>query len=317
MISVVMPVYNGEKYIKDAIKSILVQTYSKFEFLIIDDGSTDRTKEMIQSFNDERIRYYKLSHIGLPAALNFGLRKAKYNLIARMDSDDVSMPKRFEMQVDFLIQNPNYGIVGTNFYFLNQLTGEKRKIVLLKKDFDIKEQLPRKCSFAHPTIMFRKKIILSVGGYSENEIVEDWDLYLKLLDKTKFYNIQTELVVVRQHSNNISSADYNPRFKIAEEEYALRYYTNKIKEEKISERELAKANFDIGYFYYLRDDQKFQIFFKTAFLKNKTTFQYFYFFIIGCYFYPIIVFLRKFGLAKLLLPLKKIDRKNIFFRGDF
>jgi glycosyltransferase involved in cell wall biosynthesis len=113
-ISVVMSVYNGEKYLRQAIESILQQTYTDFEFIIIDDGSTDSSREIIQSYDDKRIRLViNEQNIGLTKSLNKGIRLAKGEFIARMDADDISLPQRFEKQVAYLDSHPEVGVLGT------------------------------------------------------------------------------------------------------------------------------------------------------------------------------------------------------------
>jgi glycosyltransferase involved in cell wall biosynthesis len=111
-----MPVYNGERYLDEAINSILSQSFTNFEFVIVDDGSDDRSWEIMQSFNDSRIRFERNErNMGLIAALNRGIKLAKGEYIARMDCDDVSLPARLKMQVMFLDTNQDIGMVGTDF----------------------------------------------------------------------------------------------------------------------------------------------------------------------------------------------------------
>ena len=114
-----MPCFNAENYVKNAIKSILTQTYENFEFIIIDDGSDDSTAEIIESFEDRRILFLRRAkNHGVTSALNMGLRKAKGEFIARMDSDDFSYPNRLEVQVNFMINNPEYILCGSQFKFM-------------------------------------------------------------------------------------------------------------------------------------------------------------------------------------------------------
>ena len=110
-----MPVYNGEKYLQEAIESILNQTFKDFEFIIINDGSTDKTLEIIKSFTDPRIKLITQENRGIIYSLNKGITESRGKYIARMDADDISLPERLEKEYRFLEQNPNYGIVGTTF----------------------------------------------------------------------------------------------------------------------------------------------------------------------------------------------------------
>ena len=105
-LSVVMPTYNCGEYIHFAVSSILKQSFKRFEFIIVDDGSTDNTEEIANSFKDSRIRYFKLEHKGFVDSANFGISEASSDWIASMDADDIALPERFEKQVDYLNKNP-------------------------------------------------------------------------------------------------------------------------------------------------------------------------------------------------------------------
>jgi len=120
-VTVLMSVYNGEKYLREAIDSILNQTFTDFEFLIVNDGSTDRTAEILRSYDDPRIIIINNEkNIGLTKSLNIGLRMAKGEYIARMDADDVSMPERLQKQIELLNQKKNTGLVGTYYTIINE-----------------------------------------------------------------------------------------------------------------------------------------------------------------------------------------------------
>ncbi|MHC1732039.1 MAG: glycosyltransferase family 2 protein [Bacteroidales bacterium] len=118
-ISVIMPTRNAEKYLKEAIDSILNQKFSDFEFIIIDDNSIDHTINIINSYHDDRIKIYSGECRGISAALNLGIKKSSGEYIARMDADDISLPERFEQQINFLEQNPDIGICGTRVFTLS------------------------------------------------------------------------------------------------------------------------------------------------------------------------------------------------------
>src|SRR6185369_12980087 len=125
LISVVLPVYNGEEYLRESIDSILKQSYSNFEFLILNDGSSDRSEEIIQSYSDPRIKYHKHANCGLAATLNKGIELAKGEYIARQDQDDISLPTRLEKQITFLENHSEYAMVGTGskIWRANKKTG--------------------------------------------------------------------------------------------------------------------------------------------------------------------------------------------------
>ena len=158
LVTVLMAVYNGEKYLREAIESMLNQSYTNFEFLIINDGSTDSTEEIILSYRDERIRHMKNEqNIKLIASLNKGLDLAEGKYIARMDADDVSLPERLAKQVDFMERNLEYGLLGT---WVKTLGLNPDKEIHFKSGHDeIRFELFFHNYLHHPTVMFRKEII--------------------------------------------------------------------------------------------------------------------------------------------------------------
>lgn len=208
MISVLMSVYNSEAYLAEAIESILSQTFSDFEFIIVDDGSTDDSNTIIQSYAnaDARIRPFQLEqNQGLASALNYGLEQATGQYIARMDSDDISLPTRFEQQVDFMEKNPDVGVLGSWMQVVNQ---DKKPL------FDY--EVPRVHSlivwniffgrtFAHPSVLMRRDLIQSVGGYNANlTVAQDVDLWARLVGLTKFQNLPGKLLTYRTHDSATS-----------------------------------------------------------------------------------------------------------------
>jgi len=201
-ISVIMPVYNAEQFILEAVNSILSQSFTNFEFIIIDDGSTDRSAELIESFVDDRIRLFKSAKKGIVHQLNIGIKKSEASFIARMDADDISENRRLEKQYNFLLENSDIDIVGTNFTFING----KGKIVGNKKYpenyDDIKFMMPVESSVCHPSVLFRKNIFAKTGMYlPEFETAEDHELFLRLINSGKvFYNIQEQLYRYRMHA---------------------------------------------------------------------------------------------------------------------
>lgn len=205
LISVVMPVYNGGKYLREAIESILNQTYGNFEFLIINDGSSDNTDEIIRSYTDRRIVYLQNDgNCGLVYTLNYGISVAKGEYIARMDADDISEPTRFEKQIEVFEKDPELGLCGT-----------WAKIIGTKKVFKVETENERiKCGlfftnqFIHPSIMF-SKTQLTKSGYKyeeKNFTAEDYALWINLSQKIKMQNIPECLLQYRVHALQISTA---------------------------------------------------------------------------------------------------------------
>ena len=208
-ISVIMPVYNAGKYVKDAIKSILNQTFRDFEFLIINDGSTDNSKEIILSFSDNRIRYIENEkNLRLIKTLNKGLKLATGKYVARMDADDVALPNRFSKQFSFLEMNTDVVVCGSYIRYFDG--AEKSNIRWIKHlDHDIKKRLYSGACFAHPSVMIRKKILDEHKLFYNEKYkhAEDYKLWCDLSNHGKFYNIPEILLNYRISESQISSKE--------------------------------------------------------------------------------------------------------------
>ncbi len=209
LVSVIMPVYNAEKYLKSAIESILNQTFSDYEFIIINDGSTDNSENIITSFSDPRIRYHKnTQNLGLSATLNKGINFSNGKYIARMDADDISLPDRFLEQVKFLDTHPDYGIVGTLFavkYFPKQ-TLEIGGVRLIENE-DLKLAMRYSNIYCHGEVMIRKSLLINnkLLYNPEYTATEDYDLWRKLAPFTKFKTLPQILYIYSVHPQNVSS----------------------------------------------------------------------------------------------------------------
>ncbi len=198
-VSVIMSVYNGEKYLCKAIDSILDQTFKDFEFLIINDGSTDRTSEILQSYHDSRMKIINnVENIGLTKSLNKGLKIARGEYIARMDADDVSLLTRLEKQVNFFDKNKDIGLLGTSWYCID----DKGRKVSINKAPKGKQSVHFMC---HGTTLVRKDCLEEVGFYREIfEYAQDYDLWLRIADKFEIENIREPLYKLRVHNDSIS-----------------------------------------------------------------------------------------------------------------
>ena len=205
-ISVIMPVYNAEKYLNEAIDSILNQTFGDFELIIINDGSTDSSVEIIKNYNDSRIRFIdnKTNEIYMKR-LNEGIELAHGEYIARMDADDISLPQRFEKQVEFLDKNPDIGIVGT---FWKSFGAEECVVELPQFPAEVQVFSIFHSPFGHPSVMFRKSFFDKYGlRYDENcPYAEDYDLWTKALNYFGGANIGEVLLNYRVHENAVSVA---------------------------------------------------------------------------------------------------------------
>jgi len=206
-ISVIMPVYNGEKYLKEAIESILNQTFRDFEFIIINDGSTDNSGKVIANFHDPRIQIINQANQGLRGALNVGITRSTGQYIARMDQDDISLPQRFAKQVEFLDTHPEYVMVGTTYAHIDEMSEITTAFPALLDDEEIKRELYTKTPFGHGTVMIRG-ISLRKGNYwySEGAVhMEDYDLWMRFSSAGKYANLPEILYLWRQSPTNTTS----------------------------------------------------------------------------------------------------------------
>jgi len=234
-LTVLMATYNAAEFLPYSIKSILNQTLSDFIFLIIDDGSTDNTEEIVKSFNDERIKYFRKENSGLGDSLNYGLKLADTELIARMDADDIALPNRLQKQYDFFSSNTSYDIISSWYTMF-----ERNKILYTVKtaetDEKIKKRLALHSDIMHPACMFKKDKILSEGGYKPI-VFEDYELWLRIKDRVKFGNIQEELMLVRYRSDSYSRKDIVIKNKMVYDIQAPYYDGNFRKKFQLTEQE--------------------------------------------------------------------------------
>jgi hypothetical protein len=208
MVSVVMSVFNGERFLCGAVESILGQSFRDFEFVIIDDGSTDRSRSILDSFQnaDVRVKIHHREHRGLIESLNQGCRLAQGKYIARMDADDIASEDRLMSQVDFMEAHPQVGVLGAAVEWINA-TG--KSLVIQRRptgDADIKAALrDRCCVLWHPTVLFRKEVFAWAGGYRSVAVdAEDYDLWLRAADHFQFANLEQVVLKYRIHPSQVS-----------------------------------------------------------------------------------------------------------------
>jgi len=212
LVSVIMPVYNGERYLPQAIESILGQTLRGFEFIILNDGSTDGTASLIERFArvDSRIRVYHQENRGLVAAINRLLVLSQGPYVARMDADDISLPHRLEAQLSFLEANSSVALVGGAIELISDSNVPSRIVRYPTTDHDIRRVLFRHNCFAHPAVMMRKDAVRAVGGYRSCFLpAEDYDLWLRLAERSKLANLRDPVLKYRIHPHQISSRNLN------------------------------------------------------------------------------------------------------------
>jgi glycosyltransferase involved in cell wall biosynthesis len=211
-ISIVMPVYNAERYLIEAIDSILVQDYSDFEFIIINDGSTDQSKQIIHSFNDSRIVYLENDkNLGIVQTLNKGLHAAKGKFIARMDADDISLPHRFKQQINYLSEHPEIGVVGTAYQPIDELANPVRAPIYMPEyPMSAKWFMLIGSPLAHPSIMFYSELARKIGGYSDQfPHAEDYEYWLRMFKITKICSIHDIGLLYRDTNANRVSITFS------------------------------------------------------------------------------------------------------------
>jgi glycosyltransferase involved in cell wall biosynthesis len=207
-VSVVMAVCNGARFLGEAINSIRYQTYQDFEFIIVDDGSTDTTPEMLakHAAADSRIRILSQDNRGLIDSLHRGFAAAIGIYIARMDADDVAKLERLEMQVDFLDSNPTIALVGGSLNFIDAESQVAGTVWLPTRPEELRRDLREYGNaIAHPTVMFQRRALEAVGGFRKAyRHAEDYDLWLRMLERFDLANLQAVLVGYRRHEASVS-----------------------------------------------------------------------------------------------------------------
>lgn len=220
LVSVLLPVYNGEKFLSEAIESVLQQTFMDFELLILDDGSIDGSLAICQHFEriDRRVRVFHRENRGLVITLNEMIDMANGEILARMDADDICLPQRFERQVDFLRLHPDIDVVGTSIIHINS-AGQRIGPIDNPLDHDSIEALLLNghCAIAHPSVMVRAEAIIKAGGYREAfPCAQDFDLWLRMSEQGRLANIPDRLLLYRLHPGSISESKGQAQREAAE-----------------------------------------------------------------------------------------------------
>lgn len=211
MISVILPVNRDDGFLEQAVNSILNQTYSSFELLIIANNCNNELWDKIQLIRkkDIRIQAHRLNLGGLVFALNYGLNIAKYEYIARMDADDIALSNRFKLQIDFLEKNPEIVILGTQIAYIDELNKERpiKASFLPVGSKDLCKISYLKCPLYHPTVMFRKTPIMKIGAYKYGFYGEDYELWLRCMHEGyNIANLEEILLKYRIHSSQLSNS---------------------------------------------------------------------------------------------------------------
>lgn len=207
-LSVIMPVYNGDRYLREAIDSVLNQSFENFEFLIFDDGSTDNSLRIIKSYAeaDSRIRYFTRENRGIVDTLNECLDLAQCELIARMDSDDICLQDRFQIQIDYLNANTDVVLLGSKVIIIDEDGDEITPMGKYFNNHALHQALLGDGGqhIYHPTVIYRKTLVKQVGGYNKAyPNIEDLELFLKLFSVGKLENLSKPLLKYREHLGKI------------------------------------------------------------------------------------------------------------------
>lgn len=205
-VTVLMPAYNTEAYIAEAIESVLQQTFTNFEFLIINDGSTDNTEQIIRSYNDPRIVLVNQKNGGVSNALNTGLSQARGKYIARFDADDICYPDRLQEQFDFMEKNTDYILIGSDVNYMDK-NGEFLFFYsnIAHTPEDIVEKIRVYCPFIHSSVFYRTEVVKQLGGYDVRaHTFEDYYLWIKLIKAGKSCNFKKPAISVRLNPESVT-----------------------------------------------------------------------------------------------------------------
>ena len=207
-VSVVLPVRDGERFVREAVESVLAQTYADLELIVVDDGSADGTAAALAEFRDERLRVLRQEPSGLVAALRRGVAEACAPLVARMDADDVSEPTRLERQVELLERRPRVGMVATWTAVIDEEGRELRREVLPAAHEDLSRRLLLRNPFQHGSVVVRRDALEAAGGYRDDYGAnEDYDLWRRLARSWELACVPEALYRYRVHAGAVTQTD--------------------------------------------------------------------------------------------------------------
>lgn len=219
-VSVLMPVYNAEAYLRDAVESVLAQNFTDFEFLIHDDGSTDGSAEILRTFAaiDPRIHLSKSLNLGVAIVLNQLIHRARGRYLARMDADDVCVSNRLELQVSYLDRVEDVDVLGGDCVVIDASSRPIYYIRPPQRHAELDDRhLRGHCAIVHPTVMLRRDAVTAVGGYDQSiRSAEDLDLWLRLAERGKLANLSEVLLKYRIHGESASSTKRNLQIREVE-----------------------------------------------------------------------------------------------------
>jgi glycosyltransferase involved in cell wall biosynthesis len=212
VISVVLPVRDGERWLREALDSVLAQTYRDLELVVVDDGSRDRTPEILGGVDDERLRVVRQDAAGLVAALNRGTAEAGGDVIARMDADDVSLPARLERQAALLRADERVGVVGCGVETIDEAGNPQSSWLLPADDAALRRRLLLRNPFAHGSVVIRREALERAGGYrSDYGANEDYDLWRRIAQGWRLAAVPEVLYRYREHGAAVTKVDRGGR----------------------------------------------------------------------------------------------------------
>ncbi|CAN5189729.1 hypothetical protein BH10PSE11_BH10PSE11_07990 [soil metagenome] len=214
LVSVIMPFRNARQYLREAIDSVLRQTFKDFELLLIDDFSQDDSRSICESYAtaDSRVRLLRNENAGIIGALNFGIAHARGELIARMDADDICEPERFALQVQELQRSPAIAILGSAASLINQRGDVIGELSYATAPSEIYHELLQRSCIIHPSAMMRTGVVRRAGGYRSAFIrCEDYDLWLRIAEPANIANLKEPLLRYRVHEEQVTWAGFEQR----------------------------------------------------------------------------------------------------------
>jgi glycosyltransferase involved in cell wall biosynthesis len=213
LVSIVMPVYNAEVYLREAIDSILAQSYRNLEFIIINDGSTDTSKDIIFSYTDPRIRYLENEqNMGIIRTKNKAIDFATGHYIATLDGDDIATPDRIEKQVHFMETHPGHGLCGTMHQEIDSKGNLLKKSFFPANDTDVATYMLLANCFCHSSTMVRANLMKELKYSDDYYVAEDYELWYRISKQAKITNLPDYAILYRIHANNISTTRQKQMF---------------------------------------------------------------------------------------------------------
>ncbi len=238
LVSVVLCTFNDGELLRQAIESVLAQTYNHFEFIIWNDGSTDETENIIKSYNDDRIQYFYHENTGLGLALKMACEKAKGKYIARADGDDICLPQRLEKQVDFMESHPDYVLISANTITIDNHNNEYGRTYICTWDKALRKMFKYSSPIIHPASMFRTEVYKKTSGYLNMRRCQDHFLFAQMVKYGKVGNLKAPLIKYRPDPVNLMGIVNNNPYRLVMAEYRRKM----LKDEKVDESDLEIYN---------------------------------------------------------------------------